>query len=571
MADTIKEFLVKLGFQTDKSSQKDFEGALVGAQAKAVALGVAMAEMAKAIAQSMAELIPSLDNLYFQTQRLGSSAEDIKSFGYAMSQMGGSAQGANSALKGLADFIRYTPGAGSWLSRWGVNPKDLNDTVKVARELGVAFRHMNPYMAKAIANKVGLGDSDVLFTLLKPGGDKYEKQYKEFAERISKAFGVTLGDATDDANEFQSKLRELKAEASLTFDLATAKILEKLLPALEGTITAMSEWLSKGDNLNEMLKTGGVVLSAFAIAAIAVTWEFLAIAGAIGAVIVAYEKLKAIGDRQKANAVSRDIHGNSVQNGHYIGDVGASQGVVSHNPDGSSSMTWQDRALHWVATGKGMGHWEGKGSGIQNSSGVGPGKGSKVDPWFMPSLTKDGSNPDTAISSSVTGNHGTRATRNNNPGNIKDSPFARRQPGYAGSDGTFAIFSSPGAGYAAQVSLLSNYMAEGRDTLSSIVSKYAPSNENDTAAYISRMSGLTGLNPYAHLKQSDLTTVASAMDKIEGFGNTKLGGGGRGGFNQTNNVNVHGASDPAATARAVGGAIFDANQHVTAAAQRFAW
>jgi len=55
----------------------------------------------------------------------------------------------------------------------------------------------------------------------------------------------------------------------------------------------------------------------------------------------------------------------------------------------------------------------------------------------------------------------TVATRANNPGNIKDGPFARSQPGYVGAGpeatdgGRFAVFDSPASGFAAQGNLLS--------------------------------------------------------------------------------------------------------------------
>jgi len=54
----------------------------------------------------------------------------------------------------------------------------------------------------------------------------------------------------------------------------------------------------------------------------------------------------------------------------------------------------------------------------------------------------------------------TIATRTNNPGNIKDGPFARAQPGYVGQGppatdgGSFAVFESPESGHAAMGQLL---------------------------------------------------------------------------------------------------------------------
>jgi hypothetical protein len=66
----------------------------------------------------------------------------------------------------------------------------------------------------------------------------------------------------------------------------------------------------------------------------------------------------------------------------------------------------------------------------------------------------------TAQTPTTGGPPATVATRTNNPGNIKDSPFARSQPGYVGAGpaamdgGRFAVFDSPASGFAAQGNLL---------------------------------------------------------------------------------------------------------------------
>ena len=49
-----------------------------------------------------------------------------------------------------------------------------------------------------------------------------------------------------------------------------------------------------------------------------------------------------------------------------------------------------------------------------------------------------------------------RGVRNNNPGNIKDSPFAKSMPGYAGNEGEFAKFETPEHGLGAMDALLTS-------------------------------------------------------------------------------------------------------------------
>ncbi len=111
----------------------------------------------------------------------------------------------------------------------------------------------------------------------------------------------------------------------------------------------------------------------------------------------------------------------------------------------------------------------------------------------------------------------TRADRNNNPGNIEDGAFARRQPGYVGGDGRFARFASPEHGFGAMEKLLGGYMSKGRNTLWSIISKWAPGHENNVGAYVQHVSKLTGLNANQRLGAEHIPLIARAMAKHEGY------------------------------------------------------
>lgn len=226
MADNIiKEFLVGLGFKID--GQEAFTASLDLAQAKAVALGEAMYDTAKAVAEAITNMASGFDSLYWQTQRLGSSAGDIKAYGYAISQLGGSATGAQSALENIAEFMKSYPGAGGWLTGLGVNSKDIGNAEAVARDLAAVFKRMPYYQAKQYANVLGI-DPLQLQAMGRDTG-KFEQQYKDFAKNI----GIDLDDVAGKSNSFMTQLREMKAEAGLLFDYAMFKGLEQALPLLK--------------------------------------------------------------------------------------------------------------------------------------------------------------------------------------------------------------------------------------------------------------------------------------------------------------------------------------------------
>ena len=86
-----------------------------------------------------------------------------------------------------------------------------------------------------------------------------------------------------------------------------------------------------------------------------------------------------------------------------------------------------------------------------------------------------------------------RGIRNNNPGNIRKGA---NWDGSTGDDGAFVIFRSPEYGIRALAKLLLNYeRLYGLNTVSGIISRYAPSNENDTGSYIRSVASKLDIDP----------------------------------------------------------------------------
>jgi hypothetical protein len=110
-----------------------------------------------------------------------------------------------------------------------------------------------------------------------------------------------------------------------------------------------------------------------------------------------------------------------------------------------------------------------------------------------------------------------RGIRNNNPLNIEDGPFARSQPGYAGSDGRFAKFAAPEHGVAAASALLDSYDSKhGLNTVAGIVNRWAPpSDGNNTMAYAQDVAGKLGIDPNAPVPPALRPQLIAAMAQHE--------------------------------------------------------
>lgn len=112
--------------------------------------------------------------------------------------------------------------------------------------------------------------------------------------------------------------------------------------------------------------------------------------------------------------------------------------------------------------------------------------------------------------------------------NGRNNPLNLR---YAGQDGAtnangFAAFQTPEAGIAAAKNQFSINASRGINTLSGLVSSWAPPNENDTAAYITNVSKATGIPPNAKIDLNDPAIQAKLIPAMSLMENGPAGKGG---------------------------------------------
>ena len=114
---------------------------------------------------------------------------------------------------------------------------------------------------------------------------------------------------------------------------------------------------------------------------------------------------------------------------------------------------------------------------------------------------------------------GTRAWRNNNPGNIEAGRFADSM-GAIGSDGRFAVFPTYEAGREAKKALLFESSSYRDRTITSAINRYAPPSENNTNRYIRAVADAIGVSPgtrLSSLSDAQRETMLDAMERVEGF------------------------------------------------------
>lgn len=98
---------------------------------------------------------------------------------------------------------------------------------------------------------------------------------------------------------------------------------------------------------------------------------------------------------------------------------------------------------------------------------------------------------------------------NNNPNNIRKSKD--QWQGLVGEKGGFVVFDTPEAGTRAAVKNMMTQASRGDDTLSKLITRLSPPNENNTASYISFVSDKTGIKPDDKIDWKNPKQVADLM------------------------------------------------------------
>ncbi|MDE1715748.1 hypothetical protein PWG14_25100 [Chromobacterium amazonense] len=106
-----------------------------------------------------------------------------------------------------------------------------------------------------------------------------------------------------------------------------------------------------------------------------------------------------------------------------------------------------------------------------------------------------------------------RGLRNNNPGNLQYVGQAGAVK-EAGAGGRFAVFATPQAGLDAMAQQLRRYANSGLTSVNSIVRKWAPASENNTAAYVAAVARRMGVDGNQSLDLGRPEVLRSLMDAM---------------------------------------------------------
>lgn len=644
-AETIKDFLISLGFDIDEAGGRKFESVVSGVTMNAIKMGAAVEAAALTVVGFTTKIASSLDRLYWQSQRTGATANNIRAIGYAFSQAGGSVEGFNGTLDNLARFLRSTPGAEGFLRNLGIQTRDaagnLRDTAQLVTLVGDKLAKMPYYRANQYAQILGIDESTLL--AMRRGVKGFTSDYQSMLQ----ATGFDSQKAAEQSNKFMTQMRGLanlfgimrdKIGGNLAGGLAGnlesfRKNILLNFPKIEGTITAvLKKVLSLADSIMTLVYRGvqgagdlmrwwdrlddttkGLIK---VLGGLLLAWRMLNsafITSPIGMVTALIAALVALYDDYQ---VWKEGGDSLINWGKWKPEIDAAMKGIKELRDSIFSVgqeiakllnidlkSWSlkgdiaDLTKQFGEFGKMMtmigdlinalkdGNWSevGRLGKVLLSQGQG-------NPDALPAVTdsansaadwvkdKTGFDPRSVgqwIRGQFSGANEPRGIRNNNPGNLN----------YVGQNGAtleehatprFARFNSAFEGFAALGKQIKAYYngtskAAGYQKLQSvedIISRFAPASENNTQAYINKLSKMLGVGRGDSLNIQDPQVLATLMNGITQIENGKnpyapemvlkaaQSAVGAGGSNSSVfNINVQGGGDPRETARLTGDAV----------------
>ncbi|MCU6445629.1 lytic transglycosylase domain-containing protein [Escherichia coli] len=275
-ADTIKDFLVSLGFDIDQAGANKFEAVLKGVTANVLKVGAVVEGAALSIVGFTTQIANGLDKIYWASQRTGASVQGIKALGYAASQTGASAESAMSSLEGLAGFMRSNPGAEGFLNRLGVQTRDasgkMRDTAAIFTGVGQKLNNMPYYRAKQYAQMLGIDENTLM--AMRRGMNGFTADYQSMLQKT----GFNADKAAVQSNKFMTSMRGLTS----LFGIMRDKIGSNLAGGLAGSLDSLRRRILDNfpkieDTLTRVIK--GVIWLANAFTRMA--WRVIQAAGSV--------------------------------------------------------------------------------------------------------------------------------------------------------------------------------------------------------------------------------------------------------------------------------------------------
>jgi hypothetical protein len=485
----LRSYLISLGYAIDEDGYKKFRANLQDTSKKMQELGLVAIAAATELTASVLKIASNLERLYFASQRTGATAKNIQALEFGAQQIGVSADEARGALESMAAALRTSPGLIGYLRALNINPNQ--DGVNLLITLVDRLRRMPFYQAASIASMFGI-DEKTLF-MMEKNFDELKKQMEE-----SRRVNPIDDEKIKKFHEFMERVRDVTNKLEILANVVATRF----VPILNTMLPYISAFLDKLIALDAA--TGG--------------WSsvLIGLATALGSVLGAATALRALGGflglggTAEGAGVLAMVRGIAV----WLTTIGSAAAVAGITAVWLTTKRWHeelagiqiiyhnlgDYLKHPVNTIKTMFSENGQDSPEQKAI-------RHLVHTLFPSISENLPGQAATTAPPVTGGYGVPL---HNPGNLRHWPGVP-EVNRGGKLGSFANFATDQEGLNAMAQNLLTYSRHGLNTLNSIISTWAPSSENNTAAYIADISKKMGVGAGSTLDLTNPGTLTELM------------------------------------------------------------
>lgn len=427
MSSVLAGFLVRLGFVVDKDEQAKFQASIDYAGKRMKEIAMRGAALGTAFTAAFAKSTQEVNRFYNLTNQVGGSVRGLNNVASAVAKVGGNYDQAVSSIQAFANKLTFTPGMDQYIKNLtGVDIRDKNGQLReysdILLDLRKRWETLGDAAGRNEAAMMGLDGiyADIMKKDFASELQKTNKQQGELADMVDKS-----ADSVHRlSNEFSRTWEIISMGGKAAFGTLTDSLgLDKVAEKFNKTLSQeLPAWIQTEKNIWDQSHGVGDYLKNFFFKAD----EFQD----------AERYKRHLMDDEQVQAFLRKKYTKQKS----VLDDEAEEGVSI--VDDFDKKGFEEELTRYRAAGS-----------------KAPAKPAQTE--APPASGKM-----------------TRGLRNNNPGNMR--PVSRNQA----NDGAFTIYRTPEEGWGALGKQLKAYANAGLDNVASIISKYAPSSENNTGAYI---------------------------------------------------------------------------------------
>lgn len=427
MSSVLAGFLVRLGFVVDKDEQAKFQASIDYAGKRMKEIAMRGAALGTAFTAAFAKSTQEVNRFYNLTNQVGGSVRGLNNVASAVTKVGGNYDQAVSSIQAFANKLTFTPGMDQYIKNLtGVDIRDKNGQLREYSDILLDLRKRWETLGDAAGRNEAamMGLDGIYASVMKRDFPaelrKTNKQQGELADMVDKS-----ADSVHRlSNEFSRTWEIISMGSKAAFGTLSNNLgLDKIAAKVNDKLSKeLPAWIQTEKNIWDQSHGVGDYLKNFFFKAD----EFQD----------AERYKRHLMDDEQVQAFLRKKYTKQKS----VLDDEAEEGVSI--VDDFDKKGFEEELARYRAAGS-----------------KAPAKPAQTEPPPAPGRMS-------------------RGLRNNNPGNIR--PVSRNQA----NDGAFTIYRTPEEGWGALGKQLKAYANAGLDNVASIISKYAPSSENNTGAYI---------------------------------------------------------------------------------------